>query len=40
LVFLVVSSILAFTPISYMLVVFSPFMLHALPISSSLTWSF
>jgi hypothetical protein len=34
-----VSYLLAFPPISYMHSASPPFMLHALPISSSLTWS-
>jgi hypothetical protein len=40
LVFLVVSFLLAFPPISYMHSSPPPFVLHALPISSSFTWSF
>jgi hypothetical protein len=40
LVFLVVSFLLAFPPDSYTHSSSPPFMLHALPISSSLTWSF
>jgi hypothetical protein len=40
LVFLAVSFLLDFPPISYMYSCSPPFMLHALPISSSLTWSF
>jgi hypothetical protein len=40
LVFLVVPFLLAFPPISYMHCSSPPFVLHALPISSSLTWSF
>jgi hypothetical protein len=40
LVFLVVSFILAFAPVSYMHSTSTPFLLHDLPISSSLTWSF
>jgi hypothetical protein len=40
LVFLVVSFLLAFTPISYMHFFSSPFVLHALHISSSLTIKF
>jgi hypothetical protein len=39
LVFLVGSSLLAFPPISYMHYSSPPFVLHAQPISSSLTWS-
>jgi hypothetical protein len=39
-VFLVVSFLLAFPPISYMHSPSPPFVLHALPISSSFTWSF
>jgi hypothetical protein len=40
LVFSVVSFLLAFPPISYMHSCSPTFMLHALPISSSLTWLF
>jgi hypothetical protein len=40
LVFPVVSFLLNFPPISYMHSSSPPFVLHALPISSSLTWSF
>jgi hypothetical protein len=40
LVFLVVSFLLAFPPVSYMHSSSSPLVLHALPISSSFTWSF
>jgi hypothetical protein len=40
LVFLKVSFLLAFPPITYMHSTSNPFVLHALPISSSLTWSF
>jgi hypothetical protein len=36
----VVTILLAFPPISYMHSYSPPFVLHALPISSSLTWSF
>jgi hypothetical protein len=39
-VFLVVSFLLAFPQISYMHSSSLSFLLHALPISSSLTWSF
>jgi hypothetical protein len=38
LVFLVVSFLLVFPPIFYMYSSSLPFVLHALPISSSLTW--
>jgi hypothetical protein len=40
LVFLVVSFLLAFPPISYMHFSSPPFVLHTLPIPSSLSWSF
>jgi hypothetical protein len=40
LVLLVVSFLLAFKPVSYMYFSSPPFVLHALPISSSLIWSF
>jgi hypothetical protein len=39
-VFPVASYLLPFTPISYMHSHYLPFVLHALPLSSSLTWSF
>jgi hypothetical protein len=39
LVFPVVSFLLDFPPISYMHSSSPPFVLHALPISSALTWS-
>jgi hypothetical protein len=39
LVFLVVSFLLAFPPISYMHSFSPTFVLHTLPTSSSLTWS-
>jgi hypothetical protein len=40
LVFPVVSFCLAFPPISYMRSSSPPFLLHALPISSFIAWSF
>jgi hypothetical protein len=40
LVFLMVSSLLAFQTLPYMRSTSTPFVLHALPISFSLTWSF
>jgi hypothetical protein len=40
LVFLVVSFLLAFPPISYMHSSSPPFVLHALPLTTILTWSF